>query len=318
MRKILKFLLGICATYLLLCTAAALFLAHTTLYPLRRALPDSAQQEIRRAVFPLDATVRNVEVLTQDNVELRAWYIQPRDANSDSVILLHGLGDNRLGTTGYAEIMLAHGYSVLMPDARAHGISGGTIATYGLLERYDIKRWFEWLSTNMHPRCIFGLGESMGAAQLLQSLAVEPDFCAIVAESSFSNFREIAYDRMGQQFRSGPWAGRTLLRPVVEIALTYVKLRYHLDLAKASPERAVAGTSVPVFLVHGHDDHNIPPYHSRRIRLTNPSVELWEVPGTDHCGAISTSRLEFEQRVLAWFERHKSSHRESLTTAHAN
>ena len=36
---------------------------------------------------------------------------------------------------GYAELLLAHGFTVLLPDARAHGASGGSLATYGLLER---------------------------------------------------------------------------------------------------------------------------------------------------------------------------------------
>ena len=136
---------------------------------------------------------------------------------------------------GYAEMFLNHGYSVLMPDARAHGISGGIHPTFGLLERDDIRRWFEWTEREHHPACIFGLGESMGAAQLLQSLDSEPRW--LCAESYFSSFREIAYDRMGQQFHAGPSVGRTILRPVVEIALAYARWKYHLDLASVSPER---------------------------------------------------------------------------------
>ena len=97
----------------------------------------------------------------------------------------------------------------------------------------------------------------MGAAQLLESLAVEPHFCAVVAESSFSNFREIAYDRMGQHFGTGPWLGRTVLRPVVEIALLIARTEYQIDLTQYSPEDAVAHTHVPVLLIHGVVDSNI-------------------------------------------------------------
>ena len=72
--------------------------------------------------------------------------------------------------TNYADILLRHGYSVLMPDARGHGSSGGEFVTYGLLERDDIHQWVRWLVVNRHPSCVFGFGESMGAAELLQSL----------------------------------------------------------------------------------------------------------------------------------------------------
>jgi pimeloyl-ACP methyl ester carboxylesterase len=192
-----------------------------------------------------------------------------------------------------------------MPDARAHGLSGGVHPTFGLLERDDIRRWFEWIEREHHPGCIFGFGESMGAAQLLQALDSETNFCAVAAESSFASFREIGYDRMGQQFHAGPWVGRTILRPVVEIALAYTRWKYHLDLASVSPESAVAHTRVPVLLIHGQVDSNIPVRHSRRIKLANPQVVLWEVPGADHCGAISVAPAELEHRTLSWFAAHQ-------------
>jgi pimeloyl-ACP methyl ester carboxylesterase len=210
--------------------------------------------------------------------------------------------------TGYARLLAAHGYSVLLPDARAQGASGGSLATYGLLERNDIRQWFDFLSAQDHPRCIFGLGESMGAAQLLQSLEAGTHFCAVVAESSFSNFHEIAYDRMGQPFHLGPfvgpWFGRTFFRPLVEVAFLRASWKYGLNLQQVSPEDAVATTQVPVFLIHGQIDGNIPVRHSRLIHGRNSKTVLWEVPEADHCGAISTAPQEFEQRVLAWFADH--------------
>jgi pimeloyl-ACP methyl ester carboxylesterase len=141
----------------------------------------------------------------------------------------------------------------------------------------------------------------MGAAQLLQSLSSEPRFCAIAAESSFSNFREVAYDRVGQFFRTGPWLGRTALRPVIEIAYSYTRWKYRLDMEKISPEDDIAATRVPVLLIHGQSDRNIPLRHSRRIHARNPNTLLWEVPGADHCGAISAARQELEERLARWF-----------------
>lgn len=276
------------------------------MHPYRRPLPAGAEAEIQKIASGRNAQLADVEIDAQDHAALRAWFIRPPRGNGDAVILLHGLGDNRLGTVGYAQILLAHGYGVLMPDARAHGMSGGELPTYGLVERDDIRRWFEWLDHTTHARCIYGVGESMGAAQLLQSLSAEPNFCAVVAESSFSTFREIAYDRMGQRVGSGPWVGRTLLRPVVEVALLFARIRYHLDLTQVSPEDAVAHSRVPVFLIHEIVDSNISLGHSLRIQSRSPNVILWKVPGADHCGAISVAPQEFEQRIIAWFDIHNS------------
>jgi len=207
---------------------------------------------------------------------------------------------------GYAEIFLSQGYAVLMPDARAHGVSGGSVATYGLLERGDIRSWLDWIDHDVHPRCIFGFGESMGAAQLLQALEVDNRFCAVAVESPFANFQEIAFDRMGQAFHVGPWLGRTILRPVVAVAFWRARSKYGYDMKEISPERAVDRTPTPILLIHGAIDSNIPPRHSLLIyaHVHNNNVQLWLVPGADHCGAISIAPDEFRARVLAWFAGH--------------
>ena len=127
------------------------------------------------------------------------------------------------------------------------------------------------------------------------------NFCAVAAESSFSNFREIAYDRMGQPFHLGPWVGRTILRPLVEVAFLRARLKYHLNMNEISPEDSAARTNIPVLLIHGQFDSNIPVRHSRIIHARNPNTKLWEVPQADHCGAISTAPQEFESRLLQWF-----------------
>ena len=37
----------------------------------------------------------------------------------------------------HAELLLRHEYNLVMMDSRAHGESGGEMATYGWKERYD-------------------------------------------------------------------------------------------------------------------------------------------------------------------------------------
>ncbi len=275
LRLAVLFFLG----YLALSFIVGVLVAEATIHPRRRLV--SAKDEVRaeEMAHSHEAELADVQIAARDGTTLSAWTIRPRNSNGKAIILLHGLSDNRLGMIGYAEMLLGHGFSVLAPDARAHG-------------------------ANQHPGCIFGFAESMGAAQLLQALQAEPHFCAVAAESPFSSFREIAYDRVGQFFHAGPWLGRTILRPVVEVAFAYARWKYKVNFEQLSPESIVADTKVPVMLIHGRNDSNIPIRHSRRIAADNPTLILWEVPATDHCGAISSSRKEFEQRLIRWFDRH--------------
>jgi pimeloyl-ACP methyl ester carboxylesterase len=303
-RRLILFVVSLLILYVGFCAVAGVFVADGTLHPARRPLTHEEETTMRQAVDAIGAGIENVSITAQDSVVLSAWILESRQSNGEAVLLLHGLADNRIGMTGYARLLLAHGFAVLLPDSRAHGRSGGALATYGLLERNDVHQWFDWLAAREHPRCIFGFGESMGAAQLLQSLNTGTHFCAVAVESPFSNFREIAYDRMGQPFHLGPWLGRTLLRPLVEVAFLRARWEFKLNMERISPEETLAASRIPVFLIHGQHDTNIPVRHSRRLKLRNPSVVLWEVPNADHCGAISAAPREFEQRLLDWFSIH--------------
>jgi fermentation-respiration switch protein FrsA (DUF1100 family) len=250
------------------------------------------------------AFLQDAKITAADGAVLSAWSIRAHDGNGSVVILLHGQGDNRAGMLGPAELLLRHGYSVVLPDARGHGESGGAIGTYGVLEAQDVRRWFDWVKLNQSPNCIDGLGDSMGGAELLRSLDAERGFCAVIAESPFATFREAAYDRLGQQFSTGPILGRTVLRPAFETGVLYVRVRYGIDLEEADPAAAVAGSPVPVMLIHGLADRNLPVRHSEMIKARNPGVPLWEPEGADHCGASTVAPAEYERRVVGWFESH--------------
>jgi len=219
-RRAVRRIAVVIAVYLAVSVALGIFIAEATLHPGRRSVSSGDLVHAHDLATSLRAELSDATVTVIDGTSLRGWLLRPQQPNGDAVILLHGLSDNRLGMIGYAELLLRDNYTVLMIDARAHGQSEGLLATYGILESSDVHSWYEWLHDTQHPGCIFGFGESMGAAQLLQSVR-ESRFCSIAVESPFSNFREIGYDRVGQFFHTGPWLGRTILRPVIDFAFVY-------------------------------------------------------------------------------------------------
>jgi len=76
-------------------------------------------------------------------------------------------------------------------------------------------------------------------------------------------------------------------------------------MERVSPEDAVAASKVPVLLIHGESDTNIPLRHSLRIIARRNNVALWKIPNTGHSNAIDTSPQELETRLIAWFEQHE-------------
>ncbi len=212
-------------------------------------------------------------------------------------MVLHGIGDNRQGAAGFAPMFLAAGYSVLLPDSRAHGHSGGDLVTYGLLEKYDGLAWAAWAKAHGCVK-LYGLGESLGAAVLIQTAGLDNEFDAIVAECAYSDLRSIARYRVHQITHLPDWLGAPL---VLEASMLYARLRYGLELATVSPLESIRRTRTPILLIHGLNDTRTPYWHSQALAAADPKAELWLVPGADDTAAAATAPDEFRKRVLALF-----------------
>jgi len=299
----LRTLKAVAAIYGAACIASGVVLAEVSLRLDKQPVGDAAMERLRlRRQF--EANVEDVTINAADGAILRGWLIQPPHPNGKSVILLHGITSNRTGSTPYADMFLARGYSVLVPDSREHGEYGGEIATYGILERHDVNLWVAWLRQRV-PGCTFLLGESMGAAIGLQATAVTPGISAIVVEATYANFRQISYERLGRRTGLGQLFWETLGRPILEAAFVYTRLRYGIYLPDSDPKLAIQHSTTPTLLIAGKNDVDIPMHHSQELaEACNGHCNLWIVPGGQHADAATFAPEEFETRVLDWFDQH--------------
>jgi alpha-beta hydrolase superfamily lysophospholipase len=241
-------------------------------------------------------------------------------------LVFHGVADNRVGTVGQAHVLLRAGYSIVMMDARAHGDSGGPIATYGWLERRDTSAIIDAFLASEFPDQrrrisvqgrepalpsrfspppapppfhLFALGESMGAGIALQSAASDPRIEAVVAEASFATLREASYDYAG--LRRSPLLGKTLLAPFSWTLLYRGEKLAGLPVAEVSPRKGVASRAFPVLLICDGKDEALPCRHTKMIydAAIGPK-QMWVVPGAFHTAALGYQPTEFRRRVLAF------------------
>ncbi|HEU5414354.1 MAG TPA: alpha/beta fold hydrolase [Candidatus Angelobacter sp.] len=304
LRQKVAFLLG---AYLILSGIAGIVIAGGSLH-LRRLPLRHAQQFSAFVKKKYGAELKNVSIQADDGAVLKGWYVQPQKFNGSAVVLLHGITDNREGVAGYGKIFLDRGYAVLLPDARAHGESGGALATYGIKEAGDLHEWVSWLygDSLRASQCVYGFGESYGAALLLQTLPVESRFCAVAVEDSFSTAREMSYERVSSPLHLGPWFGKTLGQPMIDAAVLYSKMRYGIDLLQPSPLYGLQHSRVPVLLIQGAQDQSIRPKHAEILaNAASDHAQLWMVPFAGHTMAWTAAHQEFEARVTAWFEEHQ-------------
>lgn len=245
--------------------------------------------------------VETARIRAIDGVLLEAWLFTPARQNGSGAIVLHGVGDTRMGVLDQARFLLDAGYTVLTPDSRGHGASGGDVITYGVLEAGDVHRWADLLMERPGIERLYGAGQSMGAAILIQSLAKERRFRAVAADCPFATFEEIAFDRMAQH---GARA-KLLAWPLVELGFVYTRARYGRNLWRASPADALRASHTPVLLIHGAIDDNIPIRHSRELHSADPAgTELWEVAGAGHVESYSRDPGEYAARVTRFFAAH--------------
>jgi alpha-beta hydrolase superfamily lysophospholipase len=256
--------------------------------------------QVRDVLDRTGATKQDFAVVAQDGVTLHGWKVRPCEPNGEWIILFHGVSDNRTGTLGVAEILLRHGYSVVMMDSRAHGESGGALATYGYLERYDTVAITDAVFKSEKVRHIGEFGISMGAAIALQSAAIEPRIEAVGAEDPFANLREVSYDYAGLSLSE--LLGKTLFRPASYFAMREASRMGAFQPEDVSPEKAVAARAFPVLSICGTRDGRIPCRHAERIyRVARGPKELWMVKGADHASALGWAPEEYESRVIRFF-----------------
>ena len=281
------------------CAAAPIVLTEEALHIHVRPRPD--RHEAGALALQTGSAWESARVTTSDGVVLDGWLFTPREPNGSGVMVLHGVGDTRSGMVDHAAFLLNAGYTVLLPDVRGHGSSGGSVISYGVRESADVHAWSDWLFQKRSIARLYGLGQSMGAAILIQSLAREPRFRALVADCSFDTFEDVAIYRLENASGLGRWAAW----PVVETGLLYARIIHGVALSKASPANAIRPTTTPILLIHGTADTNIPPAESEALHALNPrSTVLWLVPGAGHIGSLSRDPRAYARRVTEWFATH--------------
>lgn len=299
MRRVLYVLLALLISAPVVAALLGHIIGPGLLHPAR--LSPQRLQETAQMLARTGATKEDFVVRATDGVELRGWKLHPARANGNWVLLFHGVSDNRSGVLGQAEILLRHGYSVVTMDSRAHGESGGAMATYGWKESWDTVAVANALYASEPVKHVGALGVSMGAGIALQSAAVEPRIEAVVAESPFSSLREVSYDYTGLRFSS--LLGRTLFRPASITAMAGLANAGGFNPDDVSPEKAVAARSFAVLLICGTRDHTIPCRHAEQIyAAARGPKELWVVKGAEHAAALGTAPAEYESRIIRFFD----------------
>jgi dienelactone hydrolase len=240
---------------------------------------------------PPSAAYRDVAFEASDGLDLEGWY-RPSE-NGANVLVVHGGSSDRDGSVAHAEMLAAHGYGVLLYDARGRGESDGSENNYGWDWAKDIDGALAFLKAQdgVDPERIGALGLSTGADVLIQVAAERSDLRALVTDGAAAGSFEDGHRLRG----TGPETPVSFLMfatigaitgdrpgPALEDAITRLK----------SPTLMVsAGTAI-------ERDFNV---HYDEVAGDRP-VEHWNLPDVNHTDAIYEARDEYERRVVAFLD----------------
>lgn len=244
-----------------------------------------------------------VRLRARDGVALAAWYVPaPKEAPPRGVVVIcHGYYGNRAQMLPHLEFLHRAGYAALLFDWRAHGWSGGRMATFGHTEPEDLIAVLDWVVSRpaLHGLPLALVGESMGASIALLVAAEETERVqAVVADSAYARFDSAVEGRIRMAF--GPAMAPVVTPAARRVGEALMGVRAD-EIAPMEAMRRICPR--PVLLIHGLEDRLIPPENAERLLSAAPcSASLWEVPGAAHVQAVHVAREEYARRVTAFLE----------------
>ena len=230
---------------------------------------------------------QEIELTTEDGVNLSAWYTPPE--NGAVILVAHGYGDKR--AEDFYALFASHGYGVVAWDFRAHGKSGGEFSSLGHYETLDAKAALDFALAQPDVVRIGAWGGSMGAVTMIRATAQYPQIEALIADSPFVTLEEemdlrIPFPMMRSliQFFAERESGANidLVRPVD-------------DIASISPR--------PVFIIQGMGDGMVPLDSAQRLYdAAGEPRQLWVEADVPHLNMYAYYKTRYTKRTIKFFD----------------
>lgn len=242
-----------------------------------------------------------VTVTAEDGAVLTGHWIPHRNAKR-ILIAMHGWRSRWSRDFGLvSDFFQKNGCSVLYPEQRAQGNSGGEYMGLGMLERFDCLEWIRWVNRTQGKKLPVYLGGiSMGASTVLMTAGFDlpENVRGIIADCGFTSpdaiSRHIVKNNLHLSYGLRGWTADLLCRRKIRLG---TKGYSTLD--------ALKGNRIPVLLIHGAEDSFVPVSMSyENFHACAGPKELLVVPGADHGMSYFVDPDRYEKTILIFWEKY--------------
>lgn len=245
----------------------------------------------------------DISIESKYGYKLNGTYIYNPKPTKNTVILVHGIRDNRWSSLKYVDMYIDKGYNVLIYDSRHHGESGGDTITYGYYEKYDLDAFVNWVWDKNGPGIIGVHGESMGAATaLLHSKINEKQHkvAFYIADCGYSDLATI--------FSKGLKEGYNIKNPLLNKTLIFygsmVSLfRSGFAYEQVSPIKAIKDVTTPIMFIHGQMDTIVPVSMSKDMYNVKKGPKAIYICSTSaHAGTFVKDKQTYIKKVYEFLD----------------
>jgi dienelactone hydrolase len=255
--------------------------------------PDGLRFDIvhRWPDLPEVAGAERVSLHGADDVALGGYLFRPEAGRPPypALVLLHGFGRNAWTERHLAELAAASGYKVLVLALRGWLGSDGD-SDQGLRQPDDVVAAIDWLRRlpSVDPGRIGLIGASMGGQIALLAAARRPAIRCVAALFPPTDLEHW-------------YVANPHMQPYLDDLTDATGLRIR------SPIHHVRDIDVPVLLMHGDKDENVPLDQSLRmtetLRAAGKEAELLIVSGASHFFSVRETAIA-RQRLFAFLRQH--------------
>lgn len=198
------------------------------------------------------------------------------------VIIVHGYTSSYDTGLDFATEFYNRGYSVILPELRAHGSSEGDYMTMGYYDSKDILSWIEVITKYDETARIVLHGISMGAATVMMAAGDEElpyNIVAVIEDCGYTDAYQMFAEQLKARFGLPSF-------PLLNIAAMVGEQKAGFNLKDTRPITALENATVPILFIHGDEDGFVLPYMGDELysSYTGPKEKLI-IEGADHGAA---------------------------------
>jgi fermentation-respiration switch protein FrsA (DUF1100 family) len=269
---------------------ATIVLLYWTVVPIGIAI--LATHRPRAHVQPADLgrSYEEVTLRTSDGLELAAWYVPSRKG---AAVISY---PTRQGKLAQARMLVRHGYGVLLLDARGYDGSEGDPNLFGWDDAKDIDAAVAWLQSrpDVNDGRIGGIGFSVGGEAMIDAAASNTGLRAVVSEGA--GVRSIREDLL-----RGPRGWFAL--PEAAVQTGALAVMSGTPPPPALDDLAARIAPRPLFLIYAGQGVGGEELNPEYFEAASQPKTLWKIDEAGHVGGFEARPEEYEQRVIAFFDR---------------